>query len=149
MAKNTKRFIIINMAQFVSFEDLQAIIRHEIGKLKRLKRDLSLAEHIPAVDNLSLVVLYSKHLSKQYLENISKSMRESDMIFQHGSHIICLLPGTDKEGAIHLAEGIRDFLGEEGHYIAVTYPEDGESYEDLISSLKLYSEQKGIPIPIN
>ncbi|WPM31700.1 hypothetical protein IAE16_07695 [Hydrogenobacter sp. T-2] len=136
------------MAQFFSIDDLQAIIRYKIGELKRLKRDLSLEERIPSVDNFSLMVLYSKHLSEQHLENISKSMRESDIIAQTGSHLICLLPGTDKEGAIHLAEGIKDFLGEEGYYTVVTYPEDGESYEDLIASLKLYSEQKGIPIPI-
>ncbi len=136
------------MAQFFSINDLQAIIKYKIGELKRLKRDLSLAEHIPGVDNFSLMVLYSKHISGQHIENISKSMRESDIIAQIGSHLICLLPGTDKEGAIHLAEGIRDFLGEEGYYTVVTYPEDGESYEDLIASLKLYSEQKGVPIPI-
>ncbi|MEJ5339064.1 MAG: hypothetical protein WHS43_05355 [Aquificaceae bacterium] len=137
------------MAQLVSPENLHALVRHEIGELKRLKKDLSLVEHIPGVDNFSILLLYSEHLSEQHLESISKSMRESDVIAQLGFYIICLLPGTSKEGAIHLAEGIRDFLGEEGYYIVVTYPEDGESYEDLIDSLKLYSEQKGRPIPIN
>ncbi len=141
------------MAQVVNLENLKAIIRHEIGELKRLRRDLSLVEHIPSADNFSLMVLYSEKLSPetspQYLESISKSMREADaMAYLKPSFIFCMLSGTNKEGAIHLAEGIKDFLGERGYYIVATYPEDGESYEELIESLKLYSKQKGKHIPI-
>ncbi len=136
------------MAQRVDLEDLQAIIKHEIGELRRLKRDLALTEHIPSVDSFSIMVLYSKYLSEQHIENISRSMRDSDILVVLDRYIICLLPGTNKEGAIHLAEGIKDFLSEEGYYVIVTYPEDGKSYEDLIDSLKFYSEQKGISLPM-
>ncbi|MCS7170861.1 MAG: hypothetical protein NZ851_00945 [Aquificaceae bacterium] len=135
------------MAQMADIRDLQLLVRHEIGTSKRLKRELNLVEHIPAVDNFSLLLMYSDHLSDSHLRSISASMRESDIVMPKGNYIMCLLPGTDKEGAIHLAEGIKDFLGEEGYYVAVTYPEDGDTYEKLMDSLKLYLENKGATLP--
>lgn len=136
------------MAQFAKIEELPTLVRHEIGELRRLRKELSLSEHIAGINNLSLMVLYSKYLEKEHVDSISASMRESDVIIPLGNHILCFLPGTDKEGAIHLAEGIKDFLSEEGYYVIATYPEDGESYEELVDSLRVYSEQKGKPLPV-
>lgn len=60
-AHDVYTLIIVNMAQFITPECLQSIIRHEIGELKRLRKDLSLVEHIPGVANFSLMVLYNEH----------------------------------------------------------------------------------------
>ncbi|RMH79314.1 MAG: hypothetical protein D6674_08310 [Acidobacteria bacterium] len=135
------------MAQIANLECFKLLIKHEIGELKRIKKDLNLDEHIPGVDNFSIVLLYSEFSLKDYLQSVVSSMRASDIIATLDNFILCLLPGTDKEGGIHLAEGIKDFLGERGYYIVITYPEDGSSYEELMASLELYSSSKGKRVP--
>lgn len=135
------------MAHITSLKCLPTIVRHKIGELKRIKRELKLAEHIPAIDNFSLLILYSPYALDKLIDSISLSMRSSDLIALTDRFLICLLPGTDKEGAIHLAEGVKDFLGEEGYYIVATYPEDGESYEELREALATYASSRNVPIP--
>lgn len=135
------------MAQLVDMNSLLAILRHEIGELRRIKRELNLIEHIPAIDNFSFVVFYSPYLKKEHVDSILKSMRESDVVAIADNHLLAILPGTDKEGAIHLFEGMKDFLSEEGYYIIVSYPEDGNSCEGLLESLKLYARSMGRSIP--
>jgi hypothetical protein len=41
-------------------------------------------------------------------------------------------------------EGLKDFFSEEGNYAIATYPEDGEDYESLIESLRLYAKERGL-----
>ncbi|MCX8076903.1 MAG: hypothetical protein N3C57_07715 [Aquificaceae bacterium] len=135
------------MAQTAKIEDLPLLVRHEIGEIRRLRTELKLTEHLPAVNNLSLLLIYSGYISDAHAHNIASSMRESDILIPFGKHLVCLLPGTDKEGAIHLAEGMKDFLSEEGYYAVVTYPEDGETYEELMESLRVYLKNKGKTLP--
>lgn len=137
------------MVNITKLECLKTLINHEIGELRRLKKELNLAEHIPALDNFSILALYSPYLETTHIQEIGLSMRLSDVLVHIEKLVLCLLPGTDKEGAIHLAEGIREFLGEEGHYAVVTYPEDGESFDELIQSLKTYFSSKGKTLPIH
>ncbi|MCS7307397.1 MAG: hypothetical protein NZ526_02470 [Aquificaceae bacterium] len=135
------------MAQIAKTKDLPLLIRHEIGETIRLEAELKLTEHLPAVNNLSLLLIYSDYISDTHAHNIASSMRESDILIPSSKHLVCLLPGTDKEVAIHLAEGMKDFLSEEGYYSVVTYPEDGETYEELMESLRVYLKNKGKTLP--
>jgi len=125
-------------------ECFAVLVKHEIGELKRIKRELKLVDFVPAVENFSIAVVELPYLEPSYYQSILSSMRASDIIIFWDKFILAFLPGTDKEGAIHLLEGIKDFFSEEGNYAIATFPEDGDSYESLVESLKIYARDKGI-----
>ena len=122
------------------------LLNHEIGELRRIQRELKLIERIPAISCFSLVTFQNKYLDEKILSLLDSSLRKSDIVFYSGKKVLLFLPGTDKEGAIHLIEGIRDFMGEEGKYIIVSYPEDGETYEELMESISLYAKNVGLDV---
>ncbi len=132
------------MLREYSRECFELLINHEIGELKRIKMDLKLVEHISSVDNFSLVVFENEYINADNLKTIDSSLRASDVVFYKDTTVLLFLPGTDKEGAIHLIEGIKDFLGEEGKYVVVTYPEDGRTHGELMESLRLYASGAGM-----
>jgi len=129
-----------------SLECFAVLVKHEIGELKRIKRELKLVDFVPAVERFSIAVIDLPYLEPSYHQSILSSMRASDVIIFWDKVILAFLPGTDKEGAIHLLEGIKDFFSEEGNYAIATFPEDGESYESLLESLKTHARNRGIKI---
>jgi len=122
----------------------EILIKHEIGELKRIKRELRLAEYVPSVENFSIALIELPYLKPEHHQSILSSMRACDILSFKDRFIVAFLPGTTKEGAIHLLEGLKDFFSEEGNYAIATYPEDGEDYESLIESLRLYAKERGL-----
>jgi len=59
------------------------------------------------------------------------------VIFPGENYLLLLMPGTDSLGALHILEGLADFTGEDFRSFAyATYPEDGESPEELVGNLR-------------
>ncbi|WP_448583667.1 hypothetical protein [Thermocrinis sp.] len=127
-----------------NLECFAVLVKHEIGELKRIKRELKLVDFIPAVECFSIALVELPYLEPSHHQSILSSMRASDVIVFWNKFILAFLPGTNKEGAIHLLEGIKDFFSEEGNYAIATFPEDGDSYESLVESLKIYAKDRGI-----
>ena len=130
----------------VNLKCLKVLIQHEIGELRRIKKELKLNEHISYVENFSVSIAELLFFNPGYSQIILENLRSSDVVFFEDNFMVIFFPGTDKEGAIHILEGLKEFFGEEGKYVVSTYPEDGDSYESLIESIKLFAREKGIEI---
>ncbi len=136
------------MAQRIKPEFFPQLLAHEIKELSRIKRQLNLAEHIPAIDNITVAVVPLKDgISDREIEPVERVLRDSDVIFPADRYLLLLLPGTDEMGAMHILEGIADFLEGSLRFTYVVYPQDGQSAEQLIDSLKEKSRRElGIDI---
>jgi hypothetical protein len=77
----------------------EILIRHEIGELKRIKRELRLAEYVPAVENFSIALIELPYLKPEHHQPILSSMRACDILSFKDRFIVAFLPGTTKEGA--------------------------------------------------
>ncbi len=126
------------MAQIVDLNYLKAFLNHEIKELTRIKQSLNLEEHVTAVDNLALAwVPVKKSNPEDIARAIKDALRDSDIIFIGGDFLLLMLPGTDEMGAIHVLEGISEFLGEGVKtFMYVIYPRDGQTADELINTLK-------------
>ena len=124
------------MAQIVKREFLRELLEHEIKELTRIKQQLNLAEHIPAVDNLTVAVVpVEKADSEEVSKALKNALRDSDVIFPEDGFVVLLLPGTDEMGAIHILEGVAEFMGGGVKFSYAVFPEDGTSPESLIERL--------------
>ncbi|EDP75996.1 hypothetical protein [Hydrogenivirga sp. 128-5-R1-1] len=125
------------MAQIVKKEFLESLLTHEIKELSRIKAQLNLAEHVPAIDNVTVAVVPVRGKAvEEVTEPIKRVLRDSDVMFPGEGYLILLLPGTDEMGAIHILEGVSEFLGGEMKFSYVVYPQEGESAKELVDRLK-------------
>ncbi len=131
------------MAQRLEEKFLPHMLAHEIKELARIKRQLNLAEHIPAIDNVTLAVVPTKEdITDKELEPVEKVLRDSDVLFPGQGYLLLLLPGTDEMGAVHILEGISDFLEGKLRFSYVVYPQDGETPQELISKLRIKAQEE-------
>ncbi len=139
------------MAQRIEISFFPKLLTHEIKELSRIKRQLNLAEHIPAIDNITVAVVpLRKGVSEEVIEPIEKVLRDSDVIFPGEGYLILLLPGTDEMGAVHILEGVSDFLEGSLKFSYVVYPQDGKTPGELIDKLKRISaEELGINLELS
>ena len=137
------------MAQVLKREFLESLLNHEIKELLRIRTQLNLAEHVPEIENITLAVIPVESTSPaEVLEPIRDVLRDSDVIFPDSNNLILLLPGTDEMGALHILEGLSDFLGEGFRFSYVVYPRDGESAGELLKRLRDRTlSELGISVP--
>ncbi len=129
---------MLDMAQILEGKLLKPFLIHEIKELERIKRALNLDEHIPAIDNIVLAIVPSRRSSSLELVSVFKdTLRESDIVFPAENFILLLLPGTDAMGAVHILEGLADFIGKDlKDFAFVVYPEEGQTAQELIENLQ-------------
>lgn len=111
------------------------IIRRQQGKFSILMIDL---DHFKEYNDT-----YGHPGGDQLLLSLSKifheSLRQSDMVFRYGGdEFMLFLNNTDKDGAVMVAERIRNsvkiFLPATVSIGVSSFPEDGQKLEDLIST---------------
>lgn len=123
-------------------EDLISVVDYSISLLKRINAELNLVEDIPTIKNISLVGIKIDFLDESIRRALSESLRASDGIFVYNDLVIMILFGTPKEGAISLANQLKEFFGKNASYTVATYPEDGESAQELLNSFKIMMKLK-------
>ncbi len=138
------------MAQVVKEDFLKELLTHEVKELSRIKNQLNLVEHIPAIDNITLAVVPMSFSQPDVaVEAVKKVLRDSDVIFPGKGYLMFLLPGTDEAGAIHILEGVSEFMGEGLKFAYAVYPQDGETPEELIDYLKAKAKKLlGLDLPL-
>lgn len=109
--------------------NLPNLIDHHIALLERF----GIREEAP----FSLI-FFSLHDRKEIdnLEIFQRILRKTDALFSYKSDYVVMLTGTDWNGATDLLSGIQQFLDQEAYDNIVTFPEDGETSEALISKLR-------------
>lgn len=121
------------------------LVETTISEYKRIRNDLKLAENLPSVDYLSIVYIkLNKPIGdNKVLEGMIGSLRASDSVIVNGKEMIMFLPGTNKEGVIHIEEGFRNFMDDfYADYVSVSYSEDGKNKAQLVGKLKNYVKLK-------
>ncbi|SFD00003.1 hypothetical protein SAMN05660831_00393 [Thiohalospira halophila DSM 15071] len=112
------------------FEYLPAFIRHEIGEIQRYFEE-----------QRQLTVLYF-HLDRDteaIHAELEGALRECDAIFHRKGDFFLVLPGTDKEGGLHVGGMMAEAFDRPVNEVAATWPEDGNEEHELMSALVEYA----------
>ena len=125
-------------------KDFLPLVRYSFSLLERINKELSLAENLSVLRNITLLgIRFDKKDNESILKALKDSTRASDAIFVFKDDSLALLLfGTDKEGATHVINKLREFFGENMSYAMVTSPEDGEDAFSLIENFFYYSKRK-------
>lgn len=111
-----------------SKQDIHSLVNHHIALLKRF--------NISEDDEFSIIYFNIGDKKEEELTAIfQRILRQTDALFQEDNHMIAMLPGTDWNGATELLSGIQEFLGQSLLDNIVTYPDDGEDANKLLSKL--------------
>jgi len=112
------------------FEYLPAFIRHEIGEIQRYYEE-----------QRQLTILYF-HLDRDteaIHAELEGALRECDAIFHRQGDFFLVLPGTDKEGGLHVGGMMAEAFDRNVNEVAATWPEDGNEESELMSALVEYA----------
>ena len=69
-------------------------------------------------------------------KTIQTVFRDCDIIFEYNGDYIILLPKSSWQYSFNILKELREFLNKEVKDTIVTYPEDGESADKILSALK-------------
>ncbi|MGM0412015.1 MAG: hypothetical protein ACQERG_01725 [Pseudomonadota bacterium] len=112
------------------YDYLPAFIRHEIGEIQRYYEEQK-----------RLTVLYF-HLDRDTAAihaELEGALRECDAIFHRKGHFFLVLPGTDKEGGLHVGGMMAEAFDRSVNEVAASWPEDGKDEPSLMAALMEYA----------
>jgi hypothetical protein len=117
------------IADFFPLSTLKSLISHHIALIDR--------SDTFSTQEFALMYLEMENIDDLELKkSIQIVFRDSDIIFDAGDNYIILLPKTDWNGAYELLHGLQEFLNQELQDSIITYPDDGEEAQELISTFK-------------
>ncbi len=115
--------------KFSNTEILSSLIAHHIALIDRFNSD--------SFEEFALIFLKLDSINDiEIKKSIQIIFRDSDIIFEQDGNYIILLPKTDWNGATELLKGLQEFLDISFKDSIVTYPDDGESAQELIEAFK-------------
>lgn len=99
----------------------------EISRARRYQKPLSLLSiWAPTQDLVSVLA-----------EHLREHRRDTDLAgYLNGGHFVMILCETADEGADIVGRRLRDTLGAELEVALVTFPDDGETFDDLLERAK-------------
>jgi len=116
--------------------DFLPLVEYSFSLLSRVNKELKLAEDLNVLRNITILGISFVKTDESILKALVDSTRTSDAFFVFEDLIVLLLFGTDKEGAIHVINELREFFGENMSYTMVTSPEDGEDASSLVENFR-------------
>jgi hypothetical protein len=118
-----------------AFHDFPKTFERELGRIKRYNYN--------SLEKLSLMYMhFSVSDIPIVLSILPENLRSSDAIYQRGSHFFLLLPHTSREGALHVQNVITDILENSFKTVVVSFPEDGESVNDLFEMMEHTADEE-------
>lgn len=116
------------MAVHFSFFNFVKLIEYNIGIAERFDSNTKEEFTILFVDFGDIDTRYVK-------ESLEKVLRGSDVVVNYENYYFFILQATDKFGGEQVVKLFEDFLNATLNVYTVSYTEDGESEDALISSL--------------
>lgn len=114
-------------------EDFYKYLESQISRIIRYKAD----------EEFTLVFIQAENELLETIKPILEvNLRKSDIIFEDSDHIFLALANTDKVGALHIDEMLKDFINQDLIYAFSTFPEDGNSQEELFVSIAKICEDE-------
>jgi hypothetical protein len=117
-------------------KDFLPLVGYSFSLLGRINKELSLAENLSVLRNITLLGIGFDKKDESILKALVDSTRASDAFFVFEDLLVLLLFGTDKEGAIHIINELKEFFGENMSYAMVTSPEDGGDASTLVENFR-------------
>ena len=117
-------------------KDFLPLVGYSFSLLGRINKELSLAENLSVLRNITLLGIGFDKKDESILKALVDSTRASDAFFVFEDLLVLLLFGTDKEGAIHIINELKEFFGENMSYAMVTSPEDGGDPSTLLENFR-------------
>ncbi len=112
--------------KFSNTQTLKALISHHIALIDRFNSD--------SFEEFALLFLkMDDYDNMEIKKSIQIIFRDSDIIFEEAQNYIILLPKTNWNGAIELLNGLQGFLNQTLQDSIVTYPDDGEDAQTLLT----------------
>lgn len=99
------------MAKVFSTDCMIDLVFHTISNMKRIKRELMLAEILISVDYAGFVVLKTKDSTNfnYFLKTIIGVLRDSDAVFIKDDIVYIFFPGTDISGVESIISDLTEF----------------------------------------
>ena len=117
-------------------KDFLPLVGYSFSLLGRINKELSLAENLSLLRNITLLGIGFDKKDESILKALVDSTRASDAFFVFEDLLVLLLFGTDKEGAIHILNELKEFFGENMSYAMVTSLEDGADASTLVENFR-------------
>ncbi|MFP3158907.1 MAG: hypothetical protein RXR65_03960 [Hydrogenobaculum sp.] len=117
-------------------KDFLPLVGYSFSLLSRVNKELKLAEDLNVLRNITLLGIRFDKKDESILKALVDSTRASDAFFVFEDLLVLLLFGTDKEGAIHILNELKEFFGENMSYAMVTSPEDGADASTLVENFR-------------
>ncbi|RUM65912.1 MAG: hypothetical protein DSZ06_04240 [Sulfurospirillum sp.] len=106
---------------------LKSLVEHHIALIRRFGDD--------EFEEFSLLFLkLDSGINIDVKKSIQIIFRESDLLFEYDEHFILLLPKTGWNGAVTLLNGLQKFLNQEFKDAIITFPDDGDNVEKLLTN---------------
>lgn len=116
--------------QVFQFKEFGQFVRHEVAEVDRFYENLRY---------VTLLYFYLAEDEEAVTDELSAVLRVCDAIFHQDGHFLMVLPGTDKEGGLHVGTLLAEAFGKPVHEVAATWPEDGDDAETLVDALAEYA----------
>ncbi|PMP92886.1 MAG: hypothetical protein C0170_01690 [Hydrogenobaculum sp.] len=117
-------------------KDFLPLVGYSFSLLGRIGKELSLAEDLSVLRNITLLGIRFDKKDESILKALIDSTRTSDAFFVFEDLLVLLLFGTDKEGAIHIVNELKEFFGQNMFYTIATSPEDGDDASTLVENFR-------------
>jgi len=117
-------------------KDFLPLVGYSFSLLGRINKELSLAENLSVLRNITLLGVRFDKTDESILKALVDSTRASDAFFVFEDLLVLLLFGTNKEGAIHILNELKEFFGQNMFYAMVTSPEDGTDASTLVENFR-------------
>jgi len=116
--------------KFSNTDTLKALITHHIALIDRFNSD--------SFEEFALLFLkMDDYDNMEIKKSIQITFRDSDIIFEDNQNYIILLPKTNWNGAVDLLNGLQEFLNQKLQDSIITYPDDGENAQALLSEFQI------------
>ncbi|HEC25186.1 MAG TPA: hypothetical protein ENI54_04165 [bacterium] len=136
------------MAKIIPLEYLETVVEHSISNMKRIKKELALAEVIESVHFISLAILNINLNTKEYADDFTKTiggvLRDSDIICAKNGFIYLFLPGTNFEGVMDIMNDFKEFYDGIFDYVVAAYLlSDIKNTARILPDLRKLASDKG------
>ncbi|MBV5278295.1 MAG: hypothetical protein J0647_04565 [Campylobacteraceae bacterium] len=118
---------------------MSSITFSKINLANLIDHHIALLERFGIKDEAPFSLIFFSLEERKEIDNIEifqKILRRTDALFNHDSHYVVMLTGTDWNGATELLAGIQEFLDQEAVDNIVSYPDDGQDSATLIKKLR-------------
>ena len=131
------------MAKIIPFEYFEAVLEHSVSNMRRIKKELGLAEDIVSIDYVGLTILNITKYNEDFIKTIGGVLRNSDVVSVKNNFVYLFLPGTDFEGSMNIIGDFKEFYEDAFDYIvSATLLKDLKSVKDVMAELDKHALDK-------